>query len=70
VCCPVRGQHVGRRVAASALIAQAASVPYLSGVFGHALPAITVNLYGHLFAIREHADDTRRRMEAASGDLL
>lgn len=59
-----------RHVAASALIAEGASVPYLSRILGHASPAITLAIYAHEFARAEHADRTRDRMEEAFGNLL
>jgi integrase len=62
--------HDLRHVAASALIAEGASVAYLSRVLGHASPAITLNTYAHVFARAEHADRTRQRMEQAFGELL
>jgi integrase len=57
-------------VAASALIAQGASVGHLSCLLGHASLAITLRVYAHEFAAAEHADRTRKRMETAFGDLL
>src|SRR5581483_3236326 len=62
--------HDLRHVAASALIAEGASVPYLSRVLGHASPAITLAIYAHEFEQAEHADRTRERMEKAFGRLL
>ena len=62
--------HDLRHVAASALIAEGASVPYLARVLGHSSPAVTLAIYAHEFARAEHADRTRDRMEAAFGDLL
>lgn len=62
--------HDLRHVAASALIAEGASVPYLARVLGHASPAVTLAVYAHEFARAEHADRTRERMEAAFGPLL
>ena len=62
--------HDLRHVAASALVAEGASIPYLSRVLGHANPAITLSIYAHEFAGAEHADRTRERMEAAFGDLI
>jgi integrase len=62
--------HDLRHVAASALIAEGASIPYLSRVLGHSSPAITLAIYAHEFARVEHADRTRERMEAAFGQLL
>jgi len=62
--------HDLRHVAASALIAEGASVAYVSRVLGHASPAITLSTYAHEFAKAEHADRTRDRMEAAFGELL
>jgi integrase len=62
--------HDLRHVAASALIAEGASVPYISRCLGHANPAITLSIYAHEFARVEHADRTRERMEEAFGQLL
>ena len=62
--------HDLRHVAASALIAEGATVPYVARVLGHASPAITMSTYAHEFARAEHADRTRERMEAAFGGLL
>lgn len=62
--------HDMRHIAASALIAEGASVPYLSRVLGHASPAITLAIYAHEFARVEHADRTRERMEQAFGSIL
>lgn len=62
--------HDLRHVAASVLIAEGASVAYLSRVLGHASPAITLSTYAHEFAQAEHADRTRERMEAAFGGLI
>jgi integrase len=62
--------HDLRHVAASILIAEGASVAYVSRVLGHANPSITLSIYAHEFARAEHADRTRERMEQAFGDLL
>lgn len=62
--------HDLRHVAASALIAEGASIPYLSRVLGHSSPAITLAIYAHEFAQAEHAERTRDRMEDAFGGLL
>ena len=62
--------HDMRHIAASALIAEGASVPYISRCLGHANPAITLSIYAHEFARSEHADRTRERMENAFGQLL
>ncbi len=62
--------HDLRHVAASALIAEGASIPYLSRVLGHSSPAITLAIYAHEFARTEHSDRTRERMEAAFGELI
>jgi integrase len=62
--------HDLRHVAASTLIAQGADVAYLSRVLGHSSPAITLGIYAHAFAERDHADVTREKMEAAFGSLL
>ena len=62
--------HDLRHIAASALIAEGASVSYASRVLGHASPAITLSIYAHEFARVEHAERTRERMEQAFGQLL
>ena len=62
--------HDLRHVAASALIAEGASVPYLSRILRHSNPAITLAIYAHEFARFEHADRRRQRMEASFGTLL
>ena len=62
--------HDLRHVAASALIAEGASVAYLSRLLGHASPAITLNTYAHVYGRVEHDDRTRDQMEAAFGEVL
>jgi integrase len=62
--------HDLRHLAASALIAQGATLPYLSRILGHANPAITLSIYAHQFAQAEHAEQTRQQMEHAFGPLL
>jgi len=62
--------HDLRHLAASALISQGASIPYLSRVLGHANPAITLGIYAHQYAEAEHAQTTRQHMEDAFGSLL
>lgn len=62
--------HDLRHIAASALIAEGASVPYLARILGHSSPTITLAVYAHEFARAEHAERTRERMEAAFGELL
>ena len=62
--------HDLRHVAASALIAEGASIPYLPRVLGHSSPAITLAIYAHEFARVEHADHTRERMEAMFSGYL
>ena len=37
---------------------------------GHASPSVTLGTYAHAFAAKEHAEETRDRMEAAFGDVL
>ena len=67
---PKLSWHDLRHVAASALIAEGASVPYLARILGHSSPTITLAVYAHEFARAEHAERTRERMEAAFGELL
>jgi integrase len=62
--------HDLRHVAASMLIAEGASVAYVSRVLGHANPAITLSVYSHSFAAAEHGERMRGVMEAAFGELL
>ena len=62
--------HDLRHVAASALIAEGASVAYLSRLLGHASPSITLSTYAHVFARVEHDDRTREQMEKAYAGLL
>lgn len=62
--------HDLRHVAASALIAEGASVPYLARILGHATPAVTLGIYAHEYARFEHEDRTRDRMEAAFGNFI
>jgi integrase len=52
------------------LIAEGASVPYVSRCLGHSSPAVTLAIYAHEFARAEHADRTRIRMEESFGGLL
>jgi hypothetical protein len=52
------------------LIAEGASVAYVSRVLGHANPSITLSTYAHEFARAEHADRTRERMEEAFNEIL
>jgi integrase len=67
---PELSWHALRHVAASVLIAEGASVAYVSRVLGHASPAITLDSYAHEFARAEHADRTRERMERAFGTIF
>lgn len=62
--------HDLRHVAASALISEGASVPYVARCLGHSNPAVTLAIYAHEFARAEHADRTRDRMEEAFGGLI
>jgi integrase len=62
--------HQLRHVSASVLIEQGASVAYLARILGHANPSITMAVYAHEFAAREHGDAMRERMEAAFGEVL
>jgi hypothetical protein len=52
------------------LIAEGATVAYVSRVLGHSNPSITLSVYAHDFARAEYADRTRERMEHAFGELL
>jgi integrase len=67
---PEMSWHDLRHVAASMLIAEGASVGYVSRILGHANPAIALSIYAHEFASVEHAERTRDRMEAVFGQLL
>jgi integrase len=62
--------HDLRHIAAFALIGEGASVPYVSGVLGHANRAITLAIYAHEFGRAEHADRTRERIEHAFSAML
>lgn len=62
--------HDLRHVAASLMIAEGMSVPYIACVLGHASPAITLSTYAHVFASAEHGDRARERMELAFGEVL
>ncbi len=62
--------HDLRHIAASALIAEGASVAYLARILGHSTPTITLAVYAHDFAQAEHAERTRQRMEAAFGEFI
>lgn len=62
--------HDLRHVSASVLIGEGASVAYLARILGHANPSITMAVYAHEFAAREHGDAMRDRMEAAFGRVL
>jgi integrase len=62
--------HDLRHLAASMMIAEGASVGFVSRVLGHSSPAITLAVYAHQFEQAEHADRMRERMEAAFAPIL
>jgi integrase len=62
--------HDLRHVAASLLVAEGASVGYVSRLLGHASPAITLSTYAHAFAAAEHDERFRELQEQAFGAVL
>jgi integrase len=62
--------HDCRHTFASLLIDQGLDPVYVSRQLGHASPAITMNVYAHLFDRRKHADRSRAALEASYGALL
>jgi integrase len=66
---PIRW-HDLRHTYASMLIATRASITFVSRQMGHANPAITLRVYGHLFDAARYAKRTRHTLEEAYGSLL
>jgi integrase len=62
--------HDLRHLAASMMIEQGMSVPYIARVLGHSSPSTTLSTYAHEFAKAEHADSARERMEQAFAEML
>jgi integrase len=62
--------HDLRHTFASLLIAQGASVVFVSRQLGHASPKITLDTYAHLFDHAEHAERARDELESGFGELL
>jgi integrase len=62
--------HDLRHVAVSLLIAEGASVGYVSRLLGHASPAITLSTYAHAFAAASMTRQPGSGVEAAFGDAL
>jgi site-specific recombinase XerD len=62
--------HDLRHVAASLRIAEGANVGHVSGLLGHASPAIALQTHAHVLGAAEHDAATRERMEAAFGSIL
>jgi integrase len=57
--------HDLRHTFASLLIGQGADVVYVSRVMGHGDPAVTLRVYAHLWAEREHGDKLRGLLDAS-----
>lgn len=62
--------HDLRHTFASLLIAQGATILWVSRQMGHSKPSITLDVYGHLFQAEEHEQRHSDRMEAAFGTVL
>jgi integrase len=62
--------HQLRHCFASLLVAQGLNVVFVSRQLGHASPAITLNVYAHLFDQAEHATKASAQLEAAFGGIL
>ena len=62
--------HDLRHSFASMLIAGGADVVFLSRQLGHANPAITLSIYAHAFAQRDHGDRLMAQLEAGYGSVL
>ncbi|OGK90055.1 MAG: hypothetical protein A2X51_00190 [Candidatus Rokubacteria bacterium GWC2_70_24] len=57
--------HSLRHGYASLLIAKGLNVLFVSRQLGHANPNVTLSVYAHLFARREHGDLARQALEAS-----
>jgi integrase len=62
--------HDCRHTFVSLLLAAGRDVVFVSRQVGHSSPAITLNVYSHLFDAARHADETRAALEASFGGLL
>ena len=62
--------HDLRHTFASMLVAQGASIVYVSRQMGHASPAMTLSTYSHLFDARDHADKMASMMEEQFGSQI
>ena len=56
--------HDLRHAFASLLIGQGADAAYVSRAMGHADPAVTLRVYSHLWAGREHGDHFRALLDS------
>ena len=57
--------HSVRHGFASLLIAKGLDVVFVARQLGHSSPAITLEVYAHLFAQRDHAAAARDALEAS-----
>jgi integrase len=57
--------HSLRHTFASFLIASGLDVVFVSRQLGHAHPGITLHVYSHLFAARDHAATAREALDAS-----
>lgn len=57
--------HSLRHTFASFLIASGLDVVFVSRQLGHAHPGITLQVYSHLFAARDHAESAHEALEAS-----
>jgi integrase len=62
--------HDFRHTFASLLIAEGATVVFVSRQLGHASPATTLRFYAHLFDRAAHSERTRQALEDGYGKLL
>ena len=62
--------HDCRHTFVSLLLASGRDVVFVSRQVGHSSPAITLNVYSHLFDAARHAGETRAALEASFGGLL
>lgn len=62
--------HSGRHTFASKLIASGANPEWVQNQLGHARLSTTLDIYVHLFDMREHAEKSRAAMSAAYGGML
>ena len=62
--------HVLRYTFASILIAEGHDPVFVSRQLGHSTPAITLQVYAHLFDAARHAQQARDRLDARYGNFL